>query len=72
MVGFIAEQVDEIGLAEFVVYDENNEHFSVSYNKMITLAVNAIKELKQEIEELQVFKIQYENLIARIEDLENK
>jgi hypothetical protein len=72
MVGFIAEQVDEIGLAEFVVYDENNEPFSVSYNKMITLAVNAIKELKQEIEELQVFKIQYENLIARIEDLENK
>jgi ubiquinone biosynthesis protein UbiJ len=39
---------------------------------MIPVLVNAIKELMQEVEELKVFKNQYENLIARIEDLENK
>ncbi len=47
-VGFIAEQIDEIGLKDFVVYDNNQNPFSVSYDRMMALAVNAIKELSEE------------------------
>ena len=61
-VGFIAEQVDEIGLDEFVAYDNEQKPLSLSYDRMIALAVNAIKDLKNEINELK----------ERINTLENQ
>jgi len=53
-VGLIAEQLDEVGLNEFVVYDADNLPFSISYDRMIPLLVNAIKELKMEKDELKM------------------
>ena len=47
-VGFIAEQIDEIGLTEFVCYDIEEKPLSVSYDRMAALLVNAIKELDTE------------------------
>ena len=52
-VGFIAEQIDEIGLNEFVAYDSDGNPLSVSYDRMTALLVNAIKELSVENESLK-------------------
>jgi hypothetical protein len=49
-VGFIAEQLDEIGLKEFIAYDRDNTPFSVSYDRITALLVNAIKDLKTELD----------------------
>ena len=60
-VGFIAEQIDEIGLTEFVCYDIEEKPLSVSYDRMTALLVNAIKELDAE----------NKSILARLEALEN-
>jgi cytoskeletal protein CcmA (bactofilin family) len=52
-VGFIAEQMDELGMKEFIAYDSNNTPFSVSYDRMAALFVNAIKELSAEVKTLK-------------------
>jgi hypothetical protein len=52
-VGFIAEQIDEIGLKEFVAYDKDMLPLSVSYDRMTALLVNAIKELSSEVDTLK-------------------
>jgi hypothetical protein len=52
-VGFIAEQLDKIGLTEFVCYDIEETPLSVSYDRMVALLVNAIKELTQRVTELE-------------------
>jgi hypothetical protein len=52
-VGFIAEDVDQTGLKEFVFYDENEQPLGLDYDKMIVLAVNAIKELSNEVDVLK-------------------
>jgi hypothetical protein len=51
-IGFIAEEVDETDVKEFVVYDENQEPLSVSYDKMVALLTNTIKELNKENEDM--------------------
>ena len=60
-VGFIAEQIDEIGLTEFVCYDIEEKPLSVSYDRMTALLVNAIKELDAE----------NKSILERLEALEN-
>jgi len=52
-IGFIAEQLDELDLTHFVNYDGNNEPNGISYDKLIVLAVNAIKELHEENQQLK-------------------
>lgn len=42
--GFIAEEVDAIGLTEFVVYDEENKPDSLGYDRMVSLLTAAIQE----------------------------
>ena len=51
-VGFIAEEVEEVGLKEFVIYDDNNKPLSLNYANMVALLTNTIKELNTENEEL--------------------
>ena len=51
--GLIAEEVDSLGLKEFVQYDDLGRPDALSYQNMIALAFNAIKELKAEIETLK-------------------
>ena len=60
--GFIAEEVNDIGLTEVVQYDANNDPYSINYGSMVALLTNAIKEQQAIIE----------NLTTRIETLENK
>jgi hypothetical protein len=51
--GLIAEDIDSLGLNEFVEYNENKEPDALSYSHMVALLVNAIKELKTELDELK-------------------
>lgn len=63
-IGFIAEQLDEIGLTHFVNYDKDNMPDSVSYDRVIVLAINAIKELNNENQELKLRITQLENVVG--------
>jgi hypothetical protein len=51
--GLIAEDVHDLGLNEYVYYNENNEPDALGYSHMIALLTNAIKELKQENDDLK-------------------
>ena len=51
--GFIAEEIHDLGLAEFVQYAEDESPDALSYGNMVSLLVNAIQELKAEIDELK-------------------
>jgi hypothetical protein len=52
--GFIAEEIHELGLTEFVQYNEDGSPNSLAYPNMMALAIKAIQELKAEIELLKV------------------
>jgi hypothetical protein len=64
-VGLIAQEVKEV--FPEVVSEDNDGYFNIDYTKLAPLLIEAIKELKQENEEL---KESNENLIRRIEKLE--
>jgi hypothetical protein len=51
--GFIAEEIDELGLTEFVNYLEDGRPNSLSYPNMLTIAVKAIKELSTKNDALE-------------------
>ena len=51
--GFIAEEVDEIGLTEFVQYDSEDKPDALYYANMVSLCVKAIQELSAQVEELK-------------------
>jgi len=59
--GLIAEEVDEVGLSEFVDYNEDNQPDAVQYSRMVSLCIKAIQELKADNDALR----------TRIETLEN-
>lgn len=76
--GFIAEELDSIGLKEYVVYEDKNEEIplSISYQKLTVLLTKSVQEQQVQIEE-QNRKIEEQQniintLIERIEALENK
>lgn len=46
--GLIAEEVDELGLQEFVRYDADGNPYSIPYDNLSALYINAIKDLKNE------------------------
>ena len=58
--GFIAEEVDDLGLTEFVHYDDNDEPKSLHYANMVSLLTKAIQEQQTIIDDLK----------SRIEKLE--
>lgn len=51
--GLIAEEVDQLGLFEFVVYDEQNRPDAIHYGNMVSLAFKAIQELNARIVALE-------------------
>jgi hypothetical protein len=57
-IGLVAEEVNEI-IPELIQYDSNNQPDSVAYPRIVALLIEAIKELKTEVDEL---KQKYENL----------
>lgn len=52
-VGFIAEEIDELGMSEVMLYDEENRPDGVLYPNMVALLTKAIQELKSEVESLK-------------------
>ena len=58
--GLIAEEVDAVGLTEFVQYAEDGSPDALAYGQMVSLALKAIQELKAELDsvkaELQTLK----------------
>jgi hypothetical protein len=65
--GLIAEEVSKIGLSEFVRYDKNGDPYSIPYENLSALYINAIKELKLEND---LLKIKIDELIIRINNFE--
>jgi len=65
-IGFIAEQLDELDLTHFVNYDGNNEPNGISYDKLIVLAVNAIKELHEENQNLNQRLTEIETVLKNL------
>ena len=59
--GFIAEEVHDAGLTEFVEYNEDNEPDALAYANMVSLCIKAIQDQQEIIESLK----------TRIETLEN-
>ena len=51
--GLIAEEVDAVGLKEFVLYDNDNQPDALFYGNMMSLAVNSIQELNAKVEALE-------------------
>lgn len=48
--GFIAEEIDALGLKEFVEYDSEGNPDSLAYGNMVSLLTKAIQELKAELD----------------------
>jgi hypothetical protein len=67
--GFIAEEIDELGMTEFVDYDEEGKPDALNYANMTALLVKTIQEQQKQIQDQQK---QIESLIKRIEQLENQ
>jgi len=51
--GLIAEEIEELGLKEFVVYEEDGSPRSLAYASMVTILTKAIQEQQAQIEELK-------------------
>ena len=51
--GLIAEEVHDIGLTEFVEYNDSNEPDALHYGNMVALLTKAIQEQQTQIEALQ-------------------
>jgi len=60
--GLIAEEIDALGLKEFVQYASDGTPDALSYSNMVALAFKGIQELSAQIKELQ----------TKIQTLENK
>lgn len=61
-VGFIAEELEELGLTEYVVLDENGDPFGINYTNMVV----GLKQIMARQDEM------IKALTARIEALESK
>jgi len=66
-IGFIAEEVDELGLTEAMLYNEEEKPEGVIYANMVSLLTKAIQELKA-INDAQASRI--ETLEAKVAALE--
>ena len=51
--GLIAEEIEELGLTEFVQYAEDGTPDALAYSNMVALLVKGIQELKAELDELK-------------------
>jgi hypothetical protein len=53
-IGFIAEEVDALGMTEVMLYDEEQRPDAISYANMVSLLTKAIQEQQSIINELKV------------------
>ena len=51
--GFTAEDIHDLGLTEFVQYNEKNEPESLNYGHMVSLMAKAIQELSAKVTALE-------------------
>jgi hypothetical protein len=51
--GLIAEEVDAVGLTEFVVYAPDGSPDALAYGNMVSLCIKAIQELKAELDSVK-------------------
>jgi len=51
--GFIAEDIDELGLSDVMLYNEENQPEGVLYANMVSLLTKAIQEQQAQIEQLK-------------------
>ena len=51
--GFTAEDIHDLGLTEFVEYNESNQPDALHYGNMVALLANAIKELAAKVTKLE-------------------
>jgi Chaperone of endosialidase len=47
--GFIAEEIEELGMTEYVVYAEDNSPNALAYSNMVALLTKAIQELNEKL-----------------------
>ena len=52
-VGFIAEDVAEAGLAEFVTFDENGQIAGLTYEHMVAPLLKLVQQLQKDVAELK-------------------
>lgn len=50
--GLIAEDLADLGLNEFVTKDEHDNPIGISYDKLVVILINAIKELKNRLDNI--------------------
>lgn len=74
--GLIAEEVHDVGLTEFVQYDDEDRPESLHYTHMVALCVKAIQELSTKVTALETENAtqatQIADLISRVTALENE
>ncbi len=51
--GLIAEEVHDVGLTDFVEYNNENQPDALEYGNMVALAFKAIQELAEKVEQLE-------------------
>ena len=72
--GFTAEDVHELGLSEFVEYNQSNEPEGIYYANMVSLLTKGIQELNTKVETLETEKTKLQTdltaLTARVTSLE--
>ena len=59
--GFIAEEVDAIGMDEYVVRNSEGKPDALNYGQMVALLVNGIKDLSAKVEELEKKVHEFQN-----------
>lgn len=52
-VGFIAEELEEIGLTQFIEYDENGQPDSIAYDRITVALIDIIKEQESRLSEIE-------------------
>ena len=74
--GLIAEEVHDVGLTEFVEYNDSDKPESIHYTHMISLTIKSIQELSAKVTALETENAtqatQIADLIARVTALESE
>lgn len=56
-IGYVAEELDDIGLGAFVNYDEDGAPFSIAYDRLVMPAIEEIKTLRRQVDSLTAWAV---------------